>query len=141
VDFSPAALHAMAFAMDLADRSHASVTFLHVVEWLSEEDHPLAPHSAVPELRRWLMQAAREQLAALLARQPHLANDVATEVTAGRAHRKIVRVASDMKADLIVLGAQGGGGSPLAALGSTTEQVVRAAPCPVLMVRPPPKRQ
>ncbi len=44
------------------------------------------------------------------------------------------RVVSDMKADLIVLGAHGRGGPPLAGLGSTIQQVVRAAPCAVLTV-------
>jgi hypothetical protein len=37
--------------------------------------------------------------------------------------------------NLIVMGAQGRGGIGLALFGSTTQQVVRAAPCPVLTVR------
>jgi nucleotide-binding universal stress UspA family protein len=55
---------------------------------------------------------------------------------AGRAHRQIARVASEMKADLIVPGTHGPGGLALAVLGSATEQVVRAAPCAVLTVHP-----
>ena len=88
-------------------------------------------------IAEYLMQNAREHLEALVARQPRLEQGITVEVAAGRAHRQIARVASDMRADLIVLGAHGRGGPPLAALGSTTEQVVRAAPCPVLTVRPP----
>jgi nucleotide-binding universal stress UspA family protein len=137
VDFSAAALHAVEFAMDVANRADASVTFLHVIEWLAEGDPRDTAHFAVPELRQFLMQNARERLDALVAHQQHLERGVRMEVGAGRAHRQIARVASDMKADLIVLGAHGRGGPPLAALGSTTEQVVRAAPCPVLTVRSP----
>ena len=93
-------------------------------------------HFAVPECRQYLMRNAPEQLEALVARLPHPERARTVEVTAGRA-RQIAHVASEMRADLIVLGAHGRGGAPLAALGSTTDQVVRAAPCPVLTVRPP----
>jgi nucleotide-binding universal stress UspA family protein len=141
VDFSSAALHAVEFTMDVANRAKASVTFLHVVEWLAEEDPRETSHFAVPEFRQYLMRNAREQLEALVARQPHLERAPTLEVAAGRAHRQIARVASEMSADLIVLGAHGRGGPPLAALGSTTEQVVRAAPCPVLTVRSPGGRE
>jgi nucleotide-binding universal stress UspA family protein len=135
VDFSSAALHAVEFAMDMANRANASVTFLHVIEWLAEEEPRETAHFAVPEFRQQLMQNAREQLTALAAHQLHLERGLSVEVAAGRAHRQIARVAAEMKADLIVLGAQGRGGPPLVALGSTTEQVVRAAPCPVLTIR------
>ncbi|MGE3510507.1 MAG: universal stress protein [Vicinamibacterales bacterium] len=47
VDFSSAALHAVAFAMDVANRADASVTFLHVVEWLAEEVPRGISHFAV----------------------------------------------------------------------------------------------
>src|SRR4029453_9495534 len=40
-------------------------------------------------------------------------------------------------AELIVMGAQGRGGPPLTPFGSTTQQVGRAASCPVLTVRAP----
>jgi nucleotide-binding universal stress UspA family protein len=135
VDFSSAAVHAVKFAMDVANRANASVTFLHVIEWLAEEEPRETAHFAVPEFRQQLMQNARDQLNALAAHQPHLERGVSVEVAAGRAHRQIARVAAEMKADLIVLGAHGRGGPPLAALGSTTEQVVRSAPCPVLTMR------
>ena len=38
-------------------------------------------------------------------------------------------------ADLIVMGAQGRGGLGLVLFGSTTQEVVRGATCPVLTVR------
>jgi nucleotide-binding universal stress UspA family protein len=136
VDFSPAALHAVEFAVDVANRAMASVTFLHVIEWLAEEDAPGTSHFAAPEFRQGLMRDARERLEALVASQPHFERSPMLEVTAGRAHRQIAHVAAERRTDLIVLGAHGRGGPPLAALGSTTEQVVRAASCPVLTVRP-----
>ena len=58
VDFSPAALHAAELAMDVANRANASVTFLHIIEWLAEEDPRGISHFAVPEFRQYLMQNA-----------------------------------------------------------------------------------
>jgi nucleotide-binding universal stress UspA family protein len=56
-------------------------------------------------------------------------------VVVGRAHHGILHIAADEGADLIVMGAQGRGGAALALFGSTTQQVVRGATCPVLTVR------
>jgi nucleotide-binding universal stress UspA family protein len=136
VDFSAAALDAAAIAVDLANRSSASVRLLHVIEWLPEDDARDTSPFSQPTLGPYRGIAEREQLAALIARLPQVEKGITADVTAGRAHRQITRVASAMKADWIVLGAHGRGGPAVAALGLTAEQVVRAAPCPVLAVRP-----
>jgi nucleotide-binding universal stress UspA family protein len=134
VDFSPAALRAVGLAIQLARPARASVTFLQVVEWLAEEEPREVAHFAVPEYRAYLAQDAHEQLEALIAKLPRIEHGAVVKVAMGRAYREILRVASDVHADLIVMGARGRGGLPLAPLGSTTQQVVRAASCPVLTV-------
>jgi nucleotide-binding universal stress UspA family protein len=48
----------------------------------------------------------------------------------------IVQLASDLDADLIVIGTHGRRGVSRLLLGSVAEGVVRIAPCPVLVVRP-----
>ena len=53
-----------------------------------------------------------------------------------RAHRETLRIAEERQSDLIVMGSQGRGGAGLALFGSTTQQVLRGAACPVLVVRP-----
>ena len=55
----------------------------------------------------------------------------------GAAYDEIVALATDERADLVVLGTQGRSGLPRALLGSVAERVVRLAPCPVLTVRAP----
>src|SRR5262249_45837619 len=57
-------------------------------------------------------------------------------VRVGRAHREIVQLASDMAADLIIVGTHGRTGIERFVLGSVAERVLRYAPCPVLVVKP-----
>jgi nucleotide-binding universal stress UspA family protein len=137
VDFSPDALRAVGLAVQLARPARASLTFLQVVEWLAEEEPLEVAHLAVPEYRAYLAQDAHEQLDALIARLPRSEHGAVAKVAMGRAYREILRTASDVHADLIVMGARGRGGAPLAPLGSTAQQVVRAASCPVLTVPAP----
>jgi len=55
-------------------------------------------------------------------------------VAIDRAYKAILQTAAASKADLIVMGAQGTGGVELMLYGSNTQNVLRAAPCPVLTV-------
>jgi nucleotide-binding universal stress UspA family protein len=55
----------------------------------------------------------------------------------GKAEREIVEQAREKEFDLIVMGTHGLSGLDHALLGSTTERVVRTAPCPVLTFHGP----
>lgn len=49
---------------------------------------------------------------------------------------EIAQLASDLEADLVIVGTHGRRGASRLLLGSVAEGVVRLAPCPVLVVRP-----
>ncbi len=134
MDFSPSALQAFGFALDLARQVGGSVTVLHAIEWLADEARAHA-HFNVQEYRQHLVEDAHARLQALLAEQPRTGCDAEDVVVTGRAYREILEAAAAQEADLIVMGAQGRGGVGLTLFGSTTQQVVRAATCPVLTVR------
>ena len=55
----------------------------------------------------------------------------------GVPYAEIVALATDERADLILIGTHGRGGLNRALLGSVADRVVRLAPCPVLTVRAP----
>ena len=137
VDFSPSALQALGFALDLARQADGLVTLLHVVEWLPEEEPRASAHFNVPEYRRYMVEDAQQRLRDLVAEESRTWVDIDDAVVFGRAHREILRTAETKPADLIVMGAQGRGGVGLALFGSTTQQIVRGATCPVLTVREP----
>ncbi len=49
---------------------------------------------------------------------------------------ELAQIASDLEADLVIVGTHGRQGAARWLLGSVAEQVVRIAPCPVLVARP-----
>lgn len=136
VDFSPSSLQAVGFAVDLARQAEGRVTLVSALEWLAEEEPRSLAHFNVPEFRGLLARNTEDQLRALAAGESsQTSSAIETLVVFGRAHRQILRVAEEQSVDLIVMGAQGRGGLSLALFGSTTQQVVRSAACPVLIVR------
>lgn len=135
IDFSPSALQALGFALDLARQADGLVTLLHIVEWLAEEEPRASAHFNIPEYRRYMVEDAQQRLRGLVAEESRTWVEITDMVVSGRSHREILRAAETKPADLIVMGAQGRGGVGLALFGSTTQQVVRGATCPVLTVR------
>jgi nucleotide-binding universal stress UspA family protein len=135
IDFSPSALQALGFALDLARQADGRVTLLHVIEWLAEEEPRASTHFNVPEYRRYMVEDAQERLRNLVVEESRTWVEIDDVVVFGRAHREILRAAETKPADLVVMGAQGRGGVGLALFGSTTQQIVRGSTCPVLTVR------
>lgn len=135
IDFSPSALQALGFALDLARQADGLVTLLHVVEWLPEEGPGASKPFNSAHYRRDLAADAEERLRTLMAGESRTWVGIDNIVVFGRAYREILRAAETKRADLLVMGAQGRGGVDLALFGSTTQQVVRGATCPVLTVR------
>ena len=135
IDFSPSSLQALGFALDLARQSNGTLTLLHVVEWLAEEDPMVNAHFNVPEVRGHVRKDSEDRLRALMAAESQTGCEVEYVVAFGRAHREVLHVVETKPQDLIVMGAQGRGGVGLALFGSTTQQVLRGASSPVLTVR------
>jgi nucleotide-binding universal stress UspA family protein len=81
--------------------------------------------------RRWAETALEERVAA--ARTEGLSARAA--LRSGVAYREIVALATDERADLIVIGTHGRGGMDRALLGSVADRVVRLAPCAVMTIR------
>jgi len=135
VDFSASSIRALSYALDFAQEADARISVLHVIEMPPElGEFPFAKDVNINGIRA---AAEAEQLQRLRALVPAGARDyctVATQVAEGRAHKEILRVASEERADLIVMGIQGRGAVDLMLFGSNTHAVIRGAACPVLTV-------
>ena len=141
VDFSDASLDAVRSALSLSEESGASLTLLHVLEW--PWDEPPAPAIealpreqglALAEFRRYSEASAKKGLEALIPAATRVSR-IATTVRSGKPYLQILDVAAEAQADLIVIGVHGRNPVDLALFGSTTNQIVRRAACPVLTLR------
>jgi universal stress protein A len=81
-----------------------------------------------------LMKSASERLPRMAAEVSDNANAVKCLVRSGRPAWEIVRVAAEVKADLIIITTHGYTGLKHVLMGSTAELIVRHAPCPVMTV-------
>jgi nucleotide-binding universal stress UspA family protein len=134
VDFSEPAKAAVRVALSIAQEGDAEITILHVAD--VPRDEPLTTRPiATPEFYAEYEAAAREQLGALLADGAGDWCRPRTLIRHGKAYREILAEAAASSADLIVIGVHGRNPLDLMLFGSTTNQVVRRATCPVLTVR------
>ena len=142
VDFSDSSLRAVDLAGSLAKESNALLTLLHVVEWPWHE--PPAPEwrelppeqsIALREFRRYTETSATERLKTLISEAAPERHETATCVVHGKSYVEILRVAAEERADLIVMGVRGRNAADMMIFGSTTNQVVRHATCPVVTLR------
>jgi universal stress protein A len=135
-DFSNTADHALEYAATLAQPLDATLHLLHVIG---------TPVLGIPEVGMAYMSTVIEQLsvgaqAALESRIAAYRDRIALappRLETGDPREVIDRVAALISADLIVMGSHGRRGLSRALLGSVAETVVRTAPCPVLVARPP----
>jgi nucleotide-binding universal stress UspA family protein len=140
LDFSDCSVDALEFAMATARGAGATLTLAHVLEWPWPEppapafdDLPRHEAEALSEYRRRREREALTRLEALAPKD--LGDRCHAHVRHGRAYVEILRLAAEEQTDLIVLGVHGRHPVDLAVFGSTTNQVVRHATCPVLTVR------
>ena len=136
VDFSESALNAVAYAINMAEEADARLTLLHVVELRhSSSQEPMAFEVDTARMRERMVAEARRRLHELVPEQARAYCTVETCVIEGAAHRVIVRYATEQRCDVVVMGVHGRGALDRMLFGSTTHQVIRAAACPVLIVR------
>ena len=133
VDFSESSLSALRFAFSLAKESDADLTILHVFDWLPDDELLLERFDS-SEFREVVEGRARKRLEALVTDEVRVWCKPTTKLAHGKAYQQILEVAEDEGADLVVIGVRGRNPLDLAVFGSTTNHVVRQAPCPVLTI-------
>lgn len=141
VDFSDWSVKAAAAAASMARESGASLTLLHVLEWPWHEP-PAPPSVGVPpeqalalaEYRRYLETSARGRLEEVARTVAPDGEAPAIETRFGKPHVELMEEAREAGADLIVIGIRGRNAVDMGLFGSTTNQVVRRATCPVLTI-------
>lgn len=139
VDFSDSSLHALKYAISMAQEADGALTVLHVVahEFENVDDMASILSAAGMTIDSFVKQreeALRRRLQEAIATAPEFCS-VESSMTHGRPWREVLRVAAERQSDLIVMGVQGRGAADLWFFGSTTQHVLREASCPVLTLR------
>jgi nucleotide-binding universal stress UspA family protein len=131
-DFSDASKTAFQYAVDYTRLVKGRLLIAHVQEpivpMIGGEIAFVAPVDTNPA-------EIKQKLQALVPEAPPV--EYAHRLLEGDPASEIVRLAKSEHADLIVLGTHGRTGFERLLLGSTAEQVLRRAPCPVLAVKEP----
>ena len=138
IDFSDCSMHALTYAMSLAQEADATLTLVHAIEVPGElpagEHETGGPHT-MSEYLAAAEQDRRERLKEAVPESVRAYCTVETAVTTGKPYREILRIAGERQSDLIVIGIHGRGAADLLFFGSTAQHIVRRASCPVLTLR------
>ena len=133
LDFSPASIEALDYAVSMAKQFHAVIHLVHV--------YPPDEASAAPRAGHLLLQSAEaierlnEELTGIHRKHVPTFCPENCHIRAGRPYEQIINLAREIDADLIALSTRGHSGLKRLLLGSTAERVIRSVPCPVLVVR------
>jgi len=135
IDLSPPSHEILQAAVAIAARTPTELHMVHVMPLASGEalgasraDRDLGYASQIEQARAELDRFAMEV--------PDSVRHIAGHLRVGSPDVEIAQLASDIGADMIVVGTHGRKGWDRLLLGSVAESLVRHAPCPVLTWRP-----
>jgi nucleotide-binding universal stress UspA family protein len=149
IDYSKTGELALTRAFELAtEKQNAEVHILFVLQTLGAlapvelgvgigGPDPTMLSEASEQLRKYADQKLQEYKASAAASgKPKLFERAISHLRLDSPAHELAQLASDLEADLVVVGTHGRRGATRLLVGSVAEGVVRLAPCPVLVVRP-----
>ncbi len=138
-DFSDNSLPARRYALDFAKAFDSELAILHVVN-SSRLGFPAFEPGVPFDLQQVLLgieESVKKAFDAVIEESKQFVPNVKTVSRIGIPALEIVRLSDEEKMELIVMGTHGWTGFKHLILGSTAENVVRTANCPVLTVKSP----
>jgi universal stress protein A len=129
-DFDTVGIHAAKKARKIADENKADLYLVHVIEPIPAYAYP--GFAGFTEIELPIRERAEEELKKLAKTLNVKDNHLHLEL--GSTKHEVLRIAKEIKADLIVAGSHGKHGLMLL-LGSTANAILHGAECDVLIVR------
>lgn len=142
VDGSDCSSEAVEYAVHLATKHNSEICLVFVVPtsvwnyYLMTEDWSPVPVCTMREMEE---EGERLLLSALISVK-EAGTKARAQLDYGRPAHKIVQIAKEEKSDLIVIGRSSRSFIARLLFGSVSDEVVRKAPCPVLVVNERPQR-
>lgn len=124
----------LARAAEIAHAHRARLTIVHVVDSFSRFSLASADLTLI---QHQVQLVARESVEAAVARQEVGVPEMDIRIEIGSPSLRLIEVANELSADLIVMRAHQGDSILEKIIGSTTDRVIRASRAPVLVVKRP----
>ena len=133
-DFSPKSIRAVKYSVQLAKRLGARLTVLHVVPEPSALNYPM---EGIPpeEVESWQLEAVKRLDQQVVEAKREYSKVDCLQRTASSPRDEIVKVATELPADLLVLSTHGLTGWQHFLLGSYAEKILEHAPCPTTIIK------
>jgi nucleotide-binding universal stress UspA family protein len=137
IDGSKHSMMAAAHAVDIAEKYHAAVTLLHVINisQLTGLDIMQGPPLITEGMSDKLNEAGQAIIAETLKSLPPHGVTINTELVWGSPEAVIISRVKSEPYDLVVIGSRGLSALSGLLLGSVSSRVVHRAPCPVMLVK------
>lgn len=135
VDFSELTEKVLDAAINMARKFGAELRLVYVVEDMTPYAWVSVPHVSFDVLEQEMDKSAGTKLEKLVSEKIPAGLSCSTEVRKGHPAKEIVDCARSEGSSFIVMGTHGYRGLEKVLLGSVTDQVLKSAPCPVLVVR------
>lgn len=141
IDFSDNSKLIADSAAFLAGKFGASLNLVFVVQNFEDYSGFFVPQMHMPNLEDELLTGAEARMVSFVDeyRQDYLqlgVVDIVAKVLMGDVGEQIVEYATEIQADMIVMGTHGYKGLEKIMFGSVADKVVRAADCPVTTINP-----
>jgi len=134
-DFSPDSSLAFHYGLSLAQEFQASLHLVHVLQPPLYE-HMEKPAESKEPSQKELKNVLKKKLEDMVPEEARTWCEPVTTLLAGQPHEELTKYAVVNDIDLIILGVRGHSLVETVFVGSTTDRVMRRAPCPVLSVQP-----
>jgi nucleotide-binding universal stress UspA family protein len=136
-DFSANSKHALKYALSFATECGAKLFILHVIPKLTIPVGTGGVVYPVSQIYNDMERKAKKDIHHLVPKRFLEKIKVENIIVRGTPFLEIIKAAKKYDIDLITIATHGRTGLSHALLGSTTEKVVRTAPCPVMCVKHP----
>jgi nucleotide-binding universal stress UspA family protein len=139
-DFSDQAKYALKLASEIAKKTDAQLTLLHVVEIPGQTSFNTTGEVSTTDGMDGLfimkmIEIGKKKLKKLESDELLEGVDFSTELKAGNTYYNIASIIGEHNPDLIIMGTSGSSGVDEILIGSNAEKVVRNAKCPVLTLK------
>jgi nucleotide-binding universal stress UspA family protein len=130
IDFSKGSMHALKFAIGVANKTDANVMLVHVMKPQREE-------SIFSDDRSELRKEAKKRMEEVIERHRFemRKGKLMYKIRSGKVDKEIVNQAKYHDAYLLVVGTHGISGFEPLWVGSNAQRIVTGAPCPVVTIR------